>query len=184
MGAAALFLGRDRGRLRRHANDGSATRCAARARELEVGRAKRLPYQGREITYVAARRGGAFHLYVVGDVECDFPMQRYETDVSTSVVAPAGASIVVLARADETLVFVGSHDEGTRTYTIGLSGVLSLGRSYNVETYDSERDAWQSTVIDTAIPVASIGLSIEPGGYRIISLRSPRRNGIAVNDEA
>jgi len=143
---------------------------------------KRLPYHGREITYVAARRGGAFHLYAVGDVECDFPMQRYETDVSTSVVAPSGASIVVLVRADETLVFVGSHDEGT--YTIGLSRVLSLGRSYNVETYDSERDAWQSTVIDTAIPVDSIGLSIEPGGYRIISLRSPRRNGIAVNDEA
>lgn len=97
-------------------------------------------------------------------------------------MAPSGASIVVLVRADETLVFVGSHDEGT--YTIGLSSVLSLGRSYNVETYDSERDAWQSTVIDTAIPVHSIGLSIEPGGYRIISLRSPRRNGIAGNDEA
>lgn len=40
MGAAALFLGHDRGRLRRHADDGSATRCAARARELEVGRAQ------------------------------------------------------------------------------------------------------------------------------------------------
>ncbi len=170
MGAAALFLGRDRGRLRRHADDGSATRCAARARELEVS--KRLPYQGREITYVAARRGGAFHLYVVGDVECDFPMQRYDADVSTSVVAPAGASIVVLTRAGETLVFVGSHDEGTRTYTIGLSSVLSLGRSYDVETYDSERDAWQSTVIDSAIQVHLLGLSIEPGGYRIISLRS------------
>jgi len=91
---------------------------------------------------------------------------------------------VVLTRARETLVFVGSHDEGTRTYTIGLSNILSPGRSYDVETYDSERDAWQSTVIDTAIPVDSIGLSIEPGGYRMISLRSPRLDGIAVTDGA
>lgn len=107
---------------------------------------------------------------------------RYDAGIGALVAT--NESIVVLARADETLVFVGSHDEGTRTDTIGLSSVLSLGRSYDVETYDSERDAWQSTVIDSAIQVDLLGLSIEPGGYRIISLRSSQRNGIAVNDEA
>ena len=137
---------------------------------------RRLPYHGGELTYFATREGGTFHISSTSDVTTDFPKELYGTDVSDDVrVFSANAAVVALARPDETSVLVGNYGSQTTTIPLDISRLLDPLGTYDVCIYDSQRDAWQPGAIDSASNIGTVSLSIEAGGYRLISLR--RRNG-------
>ena len=133
---------------------------------------KRLPYHGREITYFATREAGTFRISATADVESEFPTDLYETDVTPDVQVFSGdAAVVALARQDEIVVLVGSLTSQTMTVALNISLLLDARAMYEVCIYDSERDAWQPGQLNSAYDAGKVALSVETGGYRLISLR-------------
>ena len=138
---------------------------------------KRLPYHGGEITYFATREDGSFRISATADVESDFPVERFDADVSADVqVFSEDAAVVALRRRDEIAVLVGNLASHTMTVALNISKLLEPHAYYNARIYNTERDAWEPGGLNSAEAAETVALSIEMGGYRLISLR-PRRDG-------
>jgi glycogen debranching enzyme len=133
---------------------------------------KRFPYHGAELTYFATRESGTFHIRATGGIESDLPNETYDSDVSTDVqVFSNDAAVVALQRRDEICVLVGNLADHTITASLDLLRLLDAQTMYDVCLYDSERDGWQPGEINAAKDIGTVALSIEMGGYRLISLR-------------
>jgi glycogen debranching enzyme len=133
---------------------------------------KRLPYHGMEITFFATREDGTLRISATVDIESDFPKEVYDTDVSPAVrVFSDDAAVVALKRPDEISILVGNLAAHTITAPLDISALLDARTAYNVCIYDSERDGWQPGEINAAEDIGAVALSIEMGGYRLISLR-------------
>jgi len=133
---------------------------------------RRLPYHGTEITYFATRRSGAFHIATTADVDTGLSKDLYERDVSAEVrVFSDNAAIVALARRNEIVLLVGNCGADTTTVPVDLSRLVASGGTYDVCVFDSERDAWQPPVTRPSDGIATVAVSIEKGGFRLIEMK-------------
>jgi hypothetical protein len=133
---------------------------------------RRLPYQGREVSYVALRQGDQFHLYATCEVQTTYPAEVYSEDVSSQVQAPSpSAMVVALRRADELLIVVGNAGTQTSIVPVNLSDLVDPAATYDVHLYNSERGAWEPERREQGSMVGFLPISIEAGGYRALTLR-------------
>jgi len=133
---------------------------------------KRLPYHGAEITYFVTRERGTFHLSATADLESEFETERYDTDVSAAVqVLSDDVAVVALERHGEISILVGNIAERTTTAALDISRLLDPRAMYDLCVFDSERDGWQPGSLSSAEAACTLVLSVEMGGYRLISLR-------------
>src|ERR1700729_2256101 len=133
---------------------------------------KRLPYHGAEITFFATRENGMLRISATVDIESDFPKDLWKRVVPLAIrVFSDEAVVVALQRPDEISILVGNLASHTITAPLDISTLLDARAMYNVCIYDSELDGWQPGEINTAEDIGTVALSIEMGGYRLISLR-------------
>jgi len=136
---------------------------------------KRLLYHGKEITYFAVRERGTFRIYATAEIEADFPIERFDEDVSSRVrVFSDSAAIVALKRDDATMVLVGNIGTQTVTVPMNIAALLDPHAMYDVCVYNSERDGWEPGELGSGEDFGAVALSIESDGYRLIELRMRR----------
>lgn len=134
---------------------------------------RRLPYHGKELTFFAVRAEGSPWISATVDVESDAATEVYDADVSAAVrVLSDDAEVVALRRPNEISILIGSVASQTATVAVDLSQLLDTHATYDVQLYDSQRDAWQPGEIDATEVACPITLSVETGGYRLILLRT------------
>ncbi len=133
---------------------------------------KRLPYHGKELTFFAVRVDGSPRISATAEVESDVATEVYEADVSSNVqVFSNDAAVVALRRPGEISVLIGNIALQTTTVAVDISQLLDPHSTYDVRLYDSQRDAWQPGNLGSFGAAGPITLSVETGGYRLISLR-------------
>ncbi|MBC5826091.1 MAG: hypothetical protein GIW99_00115, partial [Candidatus Eremiobacteraeota bacterium] len=107
---------------------------------------RRLPYHGNELTYFATREAGEFKIYATGEIESDHPVERYEEDVSGGILLFSdNAAVVALRRPGETIILVGNVGPQTTTVPLNIREIVETHAAYEIATYNSERDAWESS---------------------------------------
>jgi hypothetical protein len=133
---------------------------------------RRLPYQGHEVTYFAARQGEQFHLYTNAAVHTAHVLQRYEEDVTPHVHASyPSAAVVALRRGEEIMVLVGNAGTQTSVVPLSLGDLITPDACYSVRVYNSERGAWEPERRERGSAVAFMALSVETNGFRAIEVR-------------
>jgi tetratricopeptide (TPR) repeat protein len=96
---------------------------------------------------------------------------RVAYSLSNLALVYEGQGVVALQRPDEISILVGNLAEHTITAPLDISTLLDARTMYDVCIYDSELDGWQPGEINRAEDIGTVALSIEMGGYRLISLR-------------
>ena len=133
---------------------------------------RRLPYQGHEVTYFAARQGEQFHLYTNAAVRTTHALERYEEDVTPHVHASyPSAAVVALRRGEEVMVLVGNAGTQTSVVPLSLGDLITPDACYRVRIYNSERGAWEPERRERGSAVAFMALSVETNGFRAIEVR-------------
>ena len=171
MGTAAFFVGCGRRRLRSHVEHRICRIKPLVPAKWKWLALKRFPYHGAELTYFATRESGTFHIRATAGIESDLPMKltirmsrrAYKPFPTTQRSSHCSAG----ARYAFSL---GTFSD-TITASLNLLRLLDARTMYDVCLYDSERDGWQPGEIDAAKDIGTVALSIEMGGYRLISLR-------------
>lgn len=133
---------------------------------------RRLPYHGKELTYFAARQSGKFHVYATAEFDTDHLGQAFEEDVSADVtVFSELAAAVALRRRGEIVVLIGNVGTQTTPVPFNIARIIDPVKEYQVRIYDSERDAWEAFDNQKGDRLASLAMSVETHGYRLIELR-------------
>src|SRR5215469_7369936 len=133
---------------------------------------RRLPYHGGEITYFAVRQQGKFRVYATADFETPHEGHTYREDVTGDVtVFSEQAAVVALRRPKELVVLIGNVGLQTTAVPFNLGRIIDHQKVYELRIYDSERDAWEQFNGQRGDQLASLAMSVETNGYRLMELR-------------
>ena len=133
---------------------------------------RRLCYHGGELSYFAARQKDGFVVYVTGAAKTDAHSERYEKDVSDDVAAfSAVAAIIAFARRDGFAILVGNVSDETATIPVNITKLVNGEKSYRLRTYNGERSEWEEAGVSNGRALASLAISVEAHGFRLIELR-------------
>jgi hypothetical protein len=133
---------------------------------------RRLPYQGHEITYFAARQGDHFQIYANAALQTPHGQERYDEDVSALVHAfSPSAAVVALRRPGEMMVLVGNAGTQTSVVPLSLRELVRAEARYDIRIYNSERGAWETGHRESGQVTQTLAVSVEANGYRAIELK-------------
>ena len=133
---------------------------------------RHLPYHGKDITFFATREheDGRFRIYATTDIDTTYPLEVFDEDVSAKVkVLDPSVRHVALRRPDRVLLLLGQTGPTTGIVPIELGDLIDVG-SYNVRLYDSEAYTWRDGEFEAGQPGNACAVSIEAGGFRLLSL--------------
>jgi hypothetical protein len=150
---------------------------------------RNLPYQGRQLSYFAARvsptapdaRPSArekstsypLHLYATAALTSanGTPVEAYTSDVTDRVgVINEALCVVALERAGELVICVGNTALETTMGALELGCVLGKSGQFCVQLYDSELGGWVDLQVRDQAQLQRIALNIEAQGFRIVRL--------------
>lgn len=131
-----------------------------------------LPYHGSFLTYFLVREGDAgFRIYSTQDVDSDWSVERYATDVSDNVRAFSDdVAVIALKREGGLAILVGNTSEGTVFTSLLIGDAAPPDSRFLLRLYDSARGAWESGVELLATELSNVSLSIEAGGFRVLDV--------------
>ncbi len=132
---------------------------------------RRLPYHGHELAVFAVRQNDCFHVFGTADFDTHhgYCKHLFEEDI-TGTVYPlnALAQHIAFKRSGEVIICLGSSSTQTMLVPLRLEGTLEPGKTYHVEVYNSERDAWIEGETSRAEELDELAVDIEEGGYRLL----------------
>src|SRR5579862_4650524 len=130
---------------------------------------RRVPYHGEEISYFAVRARDGFHIYTTREIDSDYPHSVYKTDASNSIpIFSRNDRVVAFQRELETILLVGNASTTFVNVPVDLSSLLTVDAKYRVRIYNSERDDWETDTGIAREEIASVTVTIESQGYRLI----------------
>ena len=130
---------------------------------------RRVPYHGEEISYFAVRAGNAFHLYTTCEIDSNHPHSVYTTDASDNIpIFSRNARAIAFQREHETILLVGNVTTTSINVPVDASSILTGEAKYHVRIYNSERNDWETDTVIAPEEVASITVTIESQGYRLM----------------
>jgi len=134
---------------------------------------RRLPYQGREVAFFAARApDDGFRIYANEQIESDHPREVFDADVTDEVrIFNQHARLLALARPGEWLIAVGNPLDRLVVVPLDLSALLDQSTTYQTSLYHSERQQWLEGAGSTSQDLAQLALQIDAGGFRILRIR-------------
>jgi hypothetical protein len=133
---------------------------------------RRLRYHGDELTYFATRQRGRFHVYATADVDTAHRSETYHHDVTGLVtVLSEAAAVVALRREDAIVILIGNVGSQTSAVPLNIRRLVDRDAQYDLRTYDSERDSWESGERTSGSALTSLAVQVEALGYRLIELR-------------
>jgi mannosylglycerate hydrolase MGH1-like protein len=133
---------------------------------------RRLRYHGDEISYLATRHNGKFHICATGPVDTSSGYEHFEKDVSDQVAAFSdAAAVIAFTGGDKIIVLVGNVSDQTATIPINLSKIVDPAATYASKIYVSEREAWEDFAPRAGAELASLAIIVEMFGYRLIEMR-------------
>jgi hypothetical protein len=131
---------------------------------------RRVPYHGEEISYFAIRMRNAFHLYTTCEIDTAHSHSVFSTDVSDDIpIFSRNARVIAFQREGETILLAGNVATTSINVSLDLSSILFGEAKYRVRIYNSERDDWDTDVDVARGDVASLAVSIESQGYRLMA---------------
>jgi hypothetical protein len=131
----------------------------------------RLPYHGQFVTYFAVReeQGPRLHIYSTAEVTTDHRFDLFEEDVTDMVnVLDPSVQHVALRRPGRTVLLLGHTSPTTSIVPIELGDVLPASPC-SIRLYDSEVFEWRSGAFGRDTPVRGCSITIEAGGFRVLS---------------
>lgn len=131
-----------------------------------------VPYHGSYLSYFLVREGEeGFRLYSTADVQCDWHVALYDTDVSGDVRVYADTVMVIaLTRNNDLAILAGNTGNQTVHSPIAIRELRAAAPQYRLRVYNSERRAWDPVKKLTLSQLQGFALSIEAGGFRVIEL--------------
>jgi glycogen debranching enzyme len=133
---------------------------------------RRLPYRGRQFSCFAVRTPEGPQAYATTEVESDTtpaPLHPYDQDVSSSVATNNPlVQHLVLKKAGEVLVCLGSSASQTVLFPLRLGSLLDRDATYQVEIYHSEWNRWVKGERALGREMEEAGVQIDAGGYRLL----------------
>ncbi|HLJ82878.1 MAG TPA: amylo-alpha-1,6-glucosidase [Candidatus Eremiobacteraceae bacterium] len=136
---------------------------------------RRICYHGEEISFFATRQNDSFVVYVTGAVETDSHAERYEKDVSDDATAfSAVAAVIAFSRRNAFVVLVGNVSDETASIPLNIAKLVNADSHYRLRIYNGERDAWEEEVRKNGRALASLAVTIEAHGFRLIEVQNKR----------
>jgi hypothetical protein len=133
---------------------------------------RRLCYHGKEISYIATRHDGKFHICATGQVDSASGYEHYDEDISDHIAAFSEAAAVIAFRGgDKIVVLVGNVSDQTATIPLNLSKILDPAATYASKIYVSERETWEDFEPKAGATLTPLAIIVEMYGYRLIELR-------------
>jgi Mannosylglycerate hydrolase MGH1-like glycoside hydrolase domain len=132
---------------------------------------RRLAYHGQELGFFAARQQDTFHVLGTADFDTTegYVKHLYEEDISDHTYAlNTLAHHIAFKRPGEIMICLGSASRQTILVPLRLDGTLERGKTYHIEVYNSERDAWIEGETTRAEDLTELAVEIEEGGYRLL----------------
>jgi hypothetical protein len=133
---------------------------------------RRLPYHGTLLSYFAVREpDGRLKMYSTAEVSSDCHVVVFGRDVTDDVrIFSDRAAIVAFADDRRIVVLIGNTDAATVAVPIDLQRLVDPSKRYRLETYNSERRAWEPPIASEPGVLGAVALSVEAGGFRLLLL--------------
>ena len=133
---------------------------------------RQLPYHGSYLTYFLVREGNAgFRIYSTQNVDSDWGVELYATDVTENVQAYEESSVVIaLQREAGMVILVGNVSEGTVFVPMRIHSNVPPDSRVLLRIYNSERGEWETGVEVSAAELQTVSLAIEAGGFRLLEM--------------
>lgn len=130
---------------------------------------RNLPLRGKNVTWFVAR-SPELRAYTNGDIEADFPVDKFEEDISDRVRCSGDNAVSLgLASSDKMVALVGNTSD--RTITTALR-ITDADGPYTVRRFDSLAQCWQDlAALDAAQLDAGITLMLAPHGFQLFELQ-------------
>lgn len=134
---------------------------------------RRVPYHGAELSYFAVRQQEQMHVYCTFDVDSLCEPHIFKEDVTDQIIVMSeSAGRIALAREDgELMIMIGNIGGQTTTAPLDISRLIDRTADYELNVYNSERDAWVDGTNLPGSEISSFAVSIEMYGFRLISLK-------------
>ena len=132
---------------------------------------RRLPYQGREVSFFTVMQLDGMHVYTTSDFEVAENVSKhlYEDDVTIRVATRNALSKhIVFRNPGEILVCLGSSASETLLFPLRLDHLLERDKIYRAELYHSEWNRWIPGECAPGSTLQEACALIDAGGYRLL----------------
>lgn len=132
---------------------------------------RRLPYQGREVSFFGALGPDGWHVYGTSDFETvqNVAKHLYDEDVTIRVSTPSAlAQHIAFKKPGEILICLGSSASETMLFPLRLEYLLERGKIYQVEIYHSEWNRWITGARAQGSDLEETAVQLDAGGYRLL----------------
>jgi hypothetical protein len=133
---------------------------------------RRVHYHGNEISFFATRQNDSYVVYVTGAAETDTHIERYEEDVSDEASAFSSvAAVIAFSRRNGFVVLVGNVSDETASIPLNIAKLVEADGKYRMRIYNGERDAWEDDARENGRALASLAVTVEAHGFRLIEVQ-------------